>query len=416
VEIWRRTLYLTWFTQILSLVGFGFVLPFLPFYIQEMGVTDPAELRAWVGAVSAAPALLMGVMGPIWGKAADRFGARLMLLRATLAGFLLLFSLGLARTVQMVLALRIIQGLFSGTITASATLVAAGTPKNRLSFALGFLGSSTFIGLSLGPSLGGLSAEWLGFRPTFFIGSGLLLLDFFLVLFTIPDVRGEKAKRPTQERGEGAHFSLRAAFRPPFLLLFLVFFALRFARSLPFPFLPLYIQELRGSVEGASALTGGLAALTGVVTAASGLTLTRLGDRYNRLVLLALLAGGGALLAYPIYLLTATWGFVTFYLLTAFALGATQPLLESHMSSAISRETRGMLFGIEALVGSLGWFAAPLVGSAVTIAFGLKSIFLAYALTLSLAFVVAATQARKRLRTLFLPARRLRHFERRPER
>ena len=405
MEPWRRNLTFIWCTQILSMVGFGFVLPFLPFYIQELGVTDPGRLKAWTGAIAAAPGLLMGIMAPIWGALADRWGRRLMLLRATLAGCAIMAALALARSVEAVLILRTIQGAVAGTIAAAATLVAAGTPKDRLSFALGFLASATFIGYSMGPSLGGLCAEWLGYRPTFLIGAALLFLNFWLVLLFVKEVGAQPATREEEE--DAVTFSPAAALRMPFLPVLLVFFILRFTRSLPFPFVPLYIQELRGTIQGAAALTGALAAATGVMSALSGLTLTRLGDRFDRLKLVGVFLTIGTLLALPIFFLQSPWGFVVLYVLAAFVLGPTTPLLEAHMSSMTSSRSRGVLFGVQAFVSSMGWFMAPIVGSAVTIALSNKHIFLFFALALALSIGVAAIAAHPRARRTVEAGRRL---------
>ncbi|MFW5684083.1 MAG: MFS transporter, partial [Spirochaetota bacterium] len=134
--MWRRNLAFAWVAQILSLSGFGFAFPFIPFYIQELGVTDAEELRLWTGVLASAPALSMAVMAPIWGSIADRAGKKIMMLRAMLFGAIILASLSLSQSVTTVLVLRIAQGLFTGTMTAAAALVASGTPREKMSYAL----------------------------------------------------------------------------------------------------------------------------------------------------------------------------------------------------------------------------------------------------------------------------------------
>ena len=147
------------------------MLPFIPFYIQEVGVTDPVQVRLWVGLTSSGTAITLAIMAPIWGILGDKWGRKLMILRAMAAGALILFLMSLAKNVQTIFVLRLIQGLFAGTVTAAATLVAAGSPKEKLSYSLGFLASSTFIGFSLGPFFGGLAAEYLGYRRAFHMGN-----------------------------------------------------------------------------------------------------------------------------------------------------------------------------------------------------------------------------------------------------
>jgi DHA1 family multidrug resistance protein-like MFS transporter len=294
----------------------------------------------------------------------------------------------MARRVEVVLILRTIQGMFTGTIAAAATLVAATTPKDRLSYALGFIASSTFIGYALGPSLGGLCAEWLGYRPTFFIGSGMLLVGFFLVLLFIRE-SPPSATTETREKESGEQrFNIGAALRRPYLPLLVVFLFLRFSRSLPFSFIALYIQELQGTVRGASAVTGLVSGAAGITAGIAGLTLTRLGDRFDRIKLVGVFVGLAAVLAFPIYFAPGLTGFVLAYMGSSFFLGSTNPLLESYLSSMTSAGSRGVLFGTQAFVSSIGWFLAPVTGSLVAIAFGTRSVFLLFSLTLALTFVI----------------------------
>lgn len=131
MEPWKKNLYIIWVAQVFSLMGFGFGLPFLPFYLQELGVTDPERLRVLVGITSALPAALMGIMALVWGRLSDKFGRKPMMLRALFAGAFIVMGLAFARNVATVLVMRAIQGLFAGSMTAAITLVAAGTPRKR---------------------------------------------------------------------------------------------------------------------------------------------------------------------------------------------------------------------------------------------------------------------------------------------
>ncbi len=374
------------------MMGFGFVLPFLPFYIQELGVTDPTALRAWTGILAGSHGILMGLAAPIWGHLADKHGRKLMLLRAMGAGSFSMAGLALAPNVQVVLVLRMASGLFAGTIAAATTLVAAGTPREKISYAMGFIASAAFIGHALGPSIGGLCAEWLGYRPTFLIGAVITAVGFLLVLLFVEEVHEDRQERVSAD--EGIPFNVRMLFQQPFLPMFIAFFALRLARTLPGSFVALYIQELRGTIQGSSALTGALSGVIGVLTGLSGMVFARFGDRHDKLRLLTVFLAFGAASAMPIFFLPGSWSFVGFYILSAVFLGPTNPLLESTMTVLTSRSTRGVLFGVEALMGSMAMAMSPMVGSVVTIALSLKHIFLVYGLALAGALVVAELSRR----------------------
>ena len=182
MERWKINLYTLWVTQVFSLMGFGFCIPFTPFLLQEMGVTDPSQLSYYVGLSAALPAATMAVAAPIWGVVSDRYGRKVMIMRAMFCAAILLGLMGLSQTVWQFMILRAAQGVLTGTVTASMSFVSANTPENRMSYALGLMTSSNFLGYSIGPFFGGILAEAVGYRICFGIGSLLMLTGFILVV------------------------------------------------------------------------------------------------------------------------------------------------------------------------------------------------------------------------------------------
>jgi DHA1 family multidrug resistance protein-like MFS transporter len=418
--VWRRNLYAAWLAQILSITGFGFVLPFVPFFIQELGVTEPESVRLWTGILSSAPALSMAIMAPVWGLLADRFGKKLMMLRAMAFGAVIMTLMAAARSVEMVLVLRVSQGLFTGTVTAAGALVATGTPKERLSYALGFLSSAAFIGISVGPMVGGLVAEALGYRASFLVGGAMLAAGFLLVLFLVKETNAPKVESPLPGPAEAvpaaqapatpASPTADSSERPsrrgrlaglvtlPMLGLFALIMVLRFVRALPIPFLPLYIQELRGQLEGSASATGLVSAGRGAVTALAALTIVRLGDRHSRLLLVGILLGLGGILTLPVFFARSLGAFSGLFILATFFLGGVEPLVQADLSSRVDPGRRGLLFGIQTSVANMGWFIAPLLGTLVSIRWGLPHIFLTLAVFLFITATIVTGIALRRTR------------------
>lgn len=413
MEQWRKNLYLAWLAQILTLTGFGFILPFIPLFIRELGVSDPGSLKLWVGITAAAPGVAMALAAPFWGLVSDRFGRKLMIVRALASAMLLAVALGFAQSVQAVFVLRALQGLFTGTVTASATLIAVGTPRVHLTRALGLMSSSTFIGSSLGPLIGGVSADLLGFRSSFFVGAGVVAAGLVLVVLFLEEPGGEPLlrRRLTAPRPRAARQPLRELLSLPFLLLFGVMFLLRFARAQPTAFVPLYVAELRAgtaaaAAPGDAAVTGLIMAGAAAVAAAAGVTLARLGDRFNKLWLIAVSAGVGALVALPTFLASDLALFALFYVVSGFALGSVQPFVQSYLSAHSARARRGMLFGLQNLVGGLGFGLGPLVASWISIRASTRHVFLSYALAfaaITLLMLVARLLGRRLTRSLPRP-------------
>ncbi|MBP7494881.1 MAG: MFS transporter [Spirochaetales bacterium] len=393
---WKRNLIILWFSQILSLMGFNFVLPFLPYYIQDLGIRDPDQLRLWTGIITAAPSLSFAIISPIWGIAADRWGKKLMILRAMLAGGILMMLYSLCTTVQAVTALRVIQGLFTGTIAASTTLVAAGTPQERLSYALGFLSSSNFIGTSMGPLIGGICAESFGFHTTFIIGGVILFVGAVIVALHVKEI---DESIPLTSVSEKEQFPLSELLSKPFLTLFILLFLLRVARNIAQPFIPLYIQEVQGTMKGAPSLMGLISGGAGLLTALSGVTLVRLGDTRPRERLLKNLFLISAITALPIGLMRSLLGFTGFFFLSSYFMGGIEPIIQSAMSVIAPRNRKGLVFGVQTSVGSLGLFVAPLMGSFVSIHFGIKDVFITLSLMLFFSWLVSEILFRRFLPT-----------------
>ena len=179
---WKSNLYLLWVTQLLAMMSFTFGIPFIPYFIQELGIVEPDKVKLYTAISAALPGLGMGLTAPFWGMLADRHGKKLMILRAVFMGSLILVGLGLVSNVNQLLVLRFLQGVFTGTISASNAFVASNTPDEELSYSFGLLTSANFIGVMLGPALGGVIAESFGYRTSFIIGSITMMVDFVLVL------------------------------------------------------------------------------------------------------------------------------------------------------------------------------------------------------------------------------------------
>ena len=116
---WKRNLAVTWIAELLAISGFSLVLPFLPYYVQELGITEQSQVALWSGLLLSSQSAVMAVASPIWGTVADRFGRKPMVVRAMIGAGLTMGVMGFAQNVYQLLALRILMGVLTGTITAA---------------------------------------------------------------------------------------------------------------------------------------------------------------------------------------------------------------------------------------------------------------------------------------------------------
>ena len=154
---WQRNVYAIWIAQFLAMVGLTLIVPFLPFYIRTLGVATTQDVERWSGFLFAAPFLVQTLAAPLWGVLGDRYGRKMMVLRAMLGIGLTNMLSAVVGNVGQLVALRAIQGGVSGFVAAGNALVTATIPADRMGAALGLLQTSLTGGGIIGPLVGGPS-------------------------------------------------------------------------------------------------------------------------------------------------------------------------------------------------------------------------------------------------------------------
>jgi DHA1 family multidrug resistance protein-like MFS transporter len=390
---WRRNLYALVIAQALAIVGFGLRDAFLPFYLKGLGDLDNDQAALWSGYVAAGGAGVMVITAPLWGIISDRRGRKPMVLRAMFAAMLTVGLMGIATEPWHLLGLRLIEGGFTGTVTASTALVAASAPKDKLGYSLGLISMAVFSGASLGPFMGGILADTIGYRATFGVSAaclgsaGVIVLFFVRERFT-PPVRA--ARGP--ERGLAAFRASTAWLMAPMLLTMIaVLFVVRLAQMGVRPIMPLYVEEIGHLDDKHAASIAGLAfGLLGLTSAISSIYLGRRGDRVgHRKILLACTLGCG-LVYLPMAFVTAPWHLVVLWGLFGVAAGGLIPAANALVANETPGERRGFIYGITTSASSLGGFFGPLAGAAIAASLGFSAAFIATTiLLLMLAAVIA---------------------------
>src|SRR5918998_4605749 len=171
---WNVTLYAVWAGQALALIGFSSRVPFLPFYLGDLGVDDVSGQALWSGTINAAGAAAMALTAPIWGLLADRYGRKPMLLRGLFGGAGVVVMMGFANAPWQLLGLRVLEGILTGTVAAATALIATSAPKQRLGYALGMVQTAVFAGAAAGPLFGGYAYDRIGPRATFVLAGAML--------------------------------------------------------------------------------------------------------------------------------------------------------------------------------------------------------------------------------------------------
>jgi len=391
-EEWRRTLYIAFFAQLMTAVGFSSIFPFLPLYVKKLGSSTGVSLELLAGLVFSGQAFTMMLASPFWGMLADRFGRKLMVERAMFGGSLILLLMAFARSAEDLVALRAIQGLITGTIAASNALVASVVPRERVGYAMGLLQSGLAGGAALGPLIGGAVADAFGYRAAFYVTASLL---FLAGVFVLVGVRERRSPQTQSDDGEGGWLRLwrdvlaSKGVRIAYLMRFLT----QLGRMMIIPVMPLFIITLlaREGV-GVNTFTGLVIGVASATTTASAVYLGRLGDRLGHRRIASICALLAALLYALQSLVTAGWQLLALQALVGVALGGVIPTVSALLVGYSRPGVEGTVYGLDNTIISGARAVAPLAGSGVALWLGLRATFVATALVFLLAALFAVWQ------------------------
>jgi len=384
---WKRNLYVIWAAELVAIAGFTVVIPFLPYYVQELGVTDPEQVAIWSGLVFTGHGIAMAILGPIWGSLADRYGRKLMVERAMFGGALVLGAMGFVSNVQQLALLRTLQGAITGTIPAATTLVASSVPRQRSGYALGLLQMAIYIGASAGPLLGGLVADTFGYRAAFWVTAILLLIAGLGVFFLVEE-RGNPSQRGEGSLIGGPGLSSVAGFwqglawvlrSRALLVMFGIRLTTRLGSGILSPMLPLFVQALMPDAERVASLTGLISGVGAATSALGAVVLGRVGDHIgHRHVMVACTVGAAALHA-PQFFVTTPTQLLILQGAAGVALGGILASLSAILANLAPEGRQGVVYGVDTSAISTARAIAPMVGAAIAASLGLRFIFLCVA-------------------------------------
>jgi DHA1 family multidrug resistance protein-like MFS transporter len=383
-ESWRRNLYTIAIVEFVVLMAFGFANPFMPLFIQGLGNFTDREAAFWTGLSTSAFAICMLLTGPVWGILADRWGRKPMVLRAMFGAAALSAAIGIAPNVYWVVGLRGAQGLFSGSLAAASALVASNTPRDKIPFAMGLLMVALYGGSTLGPLIGGIMVDAVGYKASFFIIGAVYFLGGLAVIFFT------KEKFKPAAKGQGAsvrglvHLAMSRQMRPLLAVICILFVG----PSIMMPTITLLIKEL--GVQSNTASVSGLAfSLMGIVATISSIVAVRMASRISLKKMLVISCLGTGLLNLPPMWAPTVTLFIILMALRGTLSGGLMIPSNSLIALSVSQSEQGMAYGLQQSANSLGNTLGPLIGAGLASLIGLKAVFPAAAALFILAGVAA---------------------------
>jgi DHA1 family multidrug resistance protein-like MFS transporter len=371
LEIWKRNLAVCWFGTFVTMIGMSQIAPVLPLYIKQLGVHDLASIERLSGIAFGATFIVSALFSPVWGLAADKFGRKPMLLRASLGMSVIIFSMGFAGTVPQLIVLRLLQGVITGYGTACITLIATQTPREQAGWALGTLATASIAGSLLGPLLGGYLEEITGLRSIFWITGALMMITFLTTLSWVK----EDFTRPERKA-----LSLKEVWRmipnPGLVLtLFVTAFMLPLAMYSIEPIITVYITQLSRSAAHIALISGMTFAASGLASILAASPLGRLSDRIGpqKVMLAALLAAG--MIFIPQAFVKTPWQLMGLRLLLGVAAAGLNPALNTLVKWVTPDTLTGRVFGLSMSAQYLGVFSGSVLGGQVAAVLGIQAVF-----------------------------------------
>lgn len=386
----KRVLLVIFLTAFLDLVGFGIIIPIQPFIAGAYGA------EPWlITMLGASYSLMQFLFAPLWGRLSDRVGRRPVMLTSIAASVVGFTLFGLAGSLGMLFAARMLAGFGNANIgTAQAIIADVTDPENRAK-GMGLIGAAFGLGFIAGPALGGFAGVELGPDAPAFIAAGLSALNWLLAFWLLPESHPAFRARPGQgrdpsypvRRNEGPLFGIsleqvrRVARYPNLPQILVVYFLFSFAFSQMEQTFSLYVErvwvapaassaaaDVEAHIKEAARLTTYVLLVVGVTATVvqGGLigTLARAFGERRLLIIGTLLATAGLVLI-PVSGAVGMYGLLLVTgLLLACGSGLTNPSLPSLLSRHVDPMEQGLVLGIGQSLAALGRVAGPALSGA----------------------------------------------------
>ena len=371
---WRRNLAVCVFGSFTTLVSLSMLLPFLPLYVQQLGVTSQAAVVQWSGVAFGATFLGTAATAPVWGRLADRYGRKPMLVRAAVGMAIVMSLIGMAHNVYELVGLRLLAGLIGGYASASIVMIGTQVPRERAGWALGILSTGALAGNLAGPLVGGLLPSLISIRSTFFVGGAMIAVAALLTILLVredfspeSDVKRRVAAAPSDAPKTTNRIVIVTLLSTAMMVLL--------ANMSIEPIITVYISHL-------SVPTNELARTAGIVMACSALgsmlTAARLGALADRIggwnVITACLVLTGLVMV-PQAFVTHWWQLAALRGLMGMTLAGLLPSIAKLVRHSVADHESGKMLGYLQSAQFSGQVVGPLIGGVIGVHLGLHAVF-----------------------------------------
>ncbi len=377
----RTPIYLVLLTVFIDLLGFGIIIPLLPFYAQHFGAAPTV-----IGLLSSSYSFMQFLFVPFWGRLSDRIGRRPIILMSVTGSFISYLIFGFADSLTILFVSRILAGFMGANISTAQAYIADTTSFEERAKYMGLIGAAFGFGFMLGPFIGGVMSKISYGAPGFF-ASALSLINAVLAYFMLPE--SVKSKSAPAHRLRLINFiAIRDVFhRRGIGDLVLVFFFYTVAFSILYVAFPLFSEQVLKYDAAQNGYFFAYVGMIGIVIQGGviGKLAKRIGEK--SLVIGGLMSFLIALLLVPV----THWILPLIILATLLAVGSAfiTPSMTSLISKYASAGEQGGTLGVSQSFSSLGRVIGPFLGGFTIGTAGLAWPFYTGSLMILVAIVLA---------------------------
>ncbi|WP_088006546.1 MFS transporter [Indiicoccus explosivorum] len=380
----KKNFVIMWIANFLVAGSATMIMPFLSLYIETFGNHSDDFVQRWSGLVFGVTFVAALIMSPVWGRIADKYGYKPILVFTAMGIAMSIFLMGFTDTVYELFLLRLFMGIVTGFIPTSLAFISSQTPKESAGRTLGTLQMGSVTGTLFGPVLGGLLADTVGFQYTFILTACAIASASLLVL------TGVKERKRTKDHG--SHIYKRGTVFQGILHHRLMINVMIISALIQIgnfsiqPLLSLYVAELTAA-EDVALLAGVTFSATGVGNLLFARRWGRIGDSIGYEKVLSILLVLACCFIIPQAFVTELWQLIILRFLYGIAVGGMIPTTTALMRREAPIDIQGEVMGYNTSFRFLGNIIGPVFGGFVSGLIGISSVFLVTGSLFVLAFV-----------------------------
>ncbi|WOV83416.1 MFS transporter [Sporosarcina jeotgali] len=392
MDIQKRNFIIIWVSNFLVAGTMTMIMPFLSLYIETFGDYSDAYVQKWSGLVFGATFISALIMSPIWGRIADKYGFKPILIINGFGIAISVFLMGFIHSVEAFFILRLLNGIVTGFIPTSLAFISANTKREEAGKRLGTLQMGSVTGTLFGPVLGGLLADAFGFQYTFVITSVSVIIAALIIIFGIKEQRKVKTGR---EIVYSRKTILNGLLHHRLMLNVMVVTALIQIGNFSIqPLLSLYVSHLTDAKD--------VALLAGITFSAAGVgnllfarKWGKLGDDIGYEKVLGFLLLLSFIFIIPQAFVGSIWQLVIWRLLFGISMGGMIPITTALVRREAPLDIQGEVMGYNTSFRFLGNIIGPMVGGVISGFLGISSVFIITGILFLLGFAFLYYAKRK---------------------